>query len=154
MTDSLISILKTDEGSETPSDDKKGMSRLKLSILLIMLVYAGLALYSGSLLPLRLIKGTSMEPALHAGDVVLLKGVPLSDVRVGDIVAYDAPAAASGVSGGSKVILHRVVKTQVDGGALVLNTKGDNSDIDPWSVRASEFRGVQALRIRRAGPRD
>ncbi len=147
MADSLISMLKTDEDSETPSDEKKGMSRLKLSILLIMLIYAGLALYSGSLLPLRLIKGTSMEPALHAGDVVLLKGVPLSDVRVGDIVAYDAPAAASGVSGGSKVILHRVVKTQVDGGVLVLNTKGDNSDIDPWSVKSSEFRGVQAIRI-------
>ena len=51
MADSLISMLKTDEDSETPSDEKKGMSRLKLSILLIMLIYAGLALYSGSLLP-------------------------------------------------------------------------------------------------------
>ena len=140
--------MKIDEDSVTLSDEKKkGMSRLKLLTLLAMLVYAGLALYSGSVLPLRLIKGTSMEPALRAGDVVLLKSVPLSDVRVDDIVAYDAPDAASGVSGGSKVILHRVIKTQVSDGALVLNTKGDNSDVDPWSVRASEFRGVQSLRI-------
>ncbi|MCH9010850.1 MAG: signal peptidase I, partial [Chloroflexi bacterium] len=62
------------------------MTSVRLVILLLLFVYSGLSAYSGNFLPLRLVKGDSMEPTLTAGDVILLKSVPFSAIGDGDIV--------------------------------------------------------------------
>ena len=112
------------------------------------MLYSGLSAYSGSLLPLRLVKGESMEPALHAGDVVLIKRVPASQIREGDIIAYEIPDAAGiGSAGSLSGILHRVVGTKFKEGQRVLVTRGDNGEIDPWPVLPSAIQGKLELRI-------
>ncbi len=126
----------------------KGIVSVRLVVLLCLLLYSGLSAYSGSLLPLRLVKGASMEPALHAGDVVLVKRVSPSQIKEGDIIAYEIPDAAGASSAGSlSGILHRVVGTKVKEGQRVLITRGDNGEIDPWPVPPSAIQGKLELRI-------
>ena len=59
--------------------------------------------------------GTSMEPEYSAGDLVLTR--PVSEVRVGDVVAYRNPELG-------RTVLHRVVAKDGDR----LQFKGDNND--------------------------
>ena len=134
------------QDAQLPSQLKARMISVRLAILLLLFVYTGLSAYSGSFLPLRLVKGDSMEPTLAAGDVILLKSVPFSGIRDGDIVAYKAPAAAEAVNGPS-TILHRVQRTGVQDGSKVLFTKGDNSTADPWPVTSDLVQGELVLRV-------
>ena len=66
----------------------------------------------------RRVDGTSMLPTLEGGDLVVIQGVPMSQVHVGDIIVYGGNCSASGLS-----VVHRVV--EVTGAGLI--TKGDNN---------------------------
>lgn len=68
----------------------------------------------------RRVDGISMLPTLEGGDLVIIQGVPISDVHVGDIIVYNGICSASGES-----VIHRVVAVQSDG----LITKGDNNPL-------------------------
>ncbi|MDP6452774.1 MAG: signal peptidase I [SAR202 cluster bacterium] len=128
---------------------KKVITPDRVVLLAAVLLYLGLAIYSQSILPLRLTKGTSMEPAFHQGDVILVKKVSFSDIEVGDVVAFRTPEVFVGVSPGT--ILHRVTDIGVRDGQLALSTKGDNSDIDPFPVRPADVRGKAILRVKYIG---
>lgn len=69
----------------------------------------------------RRVDGTSMLPTLEGGDLVVIQGVPLSDVHVGDIVVYNNLCSRTGNS-----VVHRVVNITGSG----LTTKGDNNPSD------------------------
>lgn len=136
------------DDSQAKPAPKKGIVSVRLAVLLCLLLYSGLSAYSGSLLPLRLVKGESMEPALRAGDVVLIKRVAPSQIREGDIITYDIPDAA-GIDSATAPsgILHRVVGSKLKEGQRVLVTRGDNGEIDPWPVLPSAIQGKLELRI-------
>ena len=126
------------------------MISVRLAVLVLVFVYSGLSAYSGNFLPIRLVKGDSMEPTLTPGDVILLKSVPFSDIRNGDIIAYEAPVAAE-TGNGPGTILHRVQRTGVQNGSKVLFTKGDNSTADPWPVTPGLVQGELVFRVPRVG---
>ena len=67
----------------------------------------------------RRVDGTSMLPTLEGGDLVVIQGVPVSDVHVGDIIVYSGLCSTTGVS-----VVHRVVDKTNAGGLI---TKGDNN---------------------------
>ena len=74
----------------------------------------------------RRVDGTSMLPTLEEGDLVVVQGVPFSDLSVGDIIVYDPPCSATGAS-----VIHRVVGFS-EGGVV---TKGDNNGYaDPGPI--------------------
>jgi signal peptidase len=83
------------------------------------------------------ITGGSMEPTIHKGSVVFDRVVPVSDLRVGDVITFRPPDGVSQVT-------HRIVNaSRDDGGRPVFKTRGDaNQYADPWTV--SFPRGVQA----------
>lgn len=66
----------------------------------------------------RRVDGTSMLPTLEGGDLVVIQNVPLSDVKVGDIIVYNSLCSTSRIS-----VIHRVIN--ITGPGLV--TKGDNN---------------------------
>jgi len=66
----------------------------------------------------RRVDGTSMLPTLEGGDLVVIQGVPISDVHVGDIIVYGPPCSLTGSS-----VIHRVINDTSQG----LVTKGDNN---------------------------
>ena len=134
------------EGARRPSQPKARMISIRFTALVLLFLYSGLSAYSGSFLPIRLVKGDSMEPTLIAGDVILLKSVPFKDIEDGDIIAYEAPVAAE-TGNGPGTILHRVQRTGVQNGSGVLFTKGDNSSADPWPVSPRLVQGELALRV-------
>jgi signal peptidase I len=73
------------------------------------------------------ITGDSMAPAIDRGSVVLERHVPVSDLRVGDVVTFDPPSASE-VSG---PVTSRIV--EIEAGAA--RTQADASPRpDPWSL--------------------
>ncbi len=79
--------------------------------------------------------GTSMEPMLHAGDLVLVRSS--SAYHVGEVVAYHNPDI-------DEVVLHRIVA--VDDGRFVV--KGDNNSwLDSYRPAAPDIIGNMAGRV-------
>ncbi len=87
----------------------------------------------GPLTPV-LVRGVSMEPTYHAGDLVLCfrRGAPAP----GEIVAFRVPTG--------QLVIHRVVS--LDGDRV--RTRGDNvAHEDPWPTTTADVAGRARLRI-------
>ncbi len=66
----------------------------------------------------------SMEPALKVGGITVCKMVPVREIEVGDIIAFNN---LEGVK-----ITHRVVSVAEENGTMMFRTKGDaNEEEDP-----------------------
>lgn len=86
-----------------------------VEVVLGVLAVALLVLMALGYVTLAVIEGTSMEPTLQTGDVVVVvRGVKPGELSVGDIVVYRR---------GSSLIIHRVVSLGPSG----IVTKGDNN---------------------------
>jgi signal peptidase I len=86
------------------------------------------------------IVGTSMEPKLHRGDLVLVRSG--GDYRVGDVVAYQSRAL-------KRTVLHRIVS--IKGDRFVF--KGDANDfLDPGPIVRSDLLGSYWLTVGGAAP--
>lgn len=78
---------------------------------------------------LAVVEGTSMEPTLQSGDLVLvIKRVSLDDISLGDVIVYRR---------GRSLIIHRVVR--IEDGTII--TKGDNNLLLDPPVRFSDVVG-------------
>lgn len=138
-------------GSATPTEDnRKGGAHGAALLLVALVLYLGLAAYSGSFFPLRLVKGTSMEPTLKAGDIAVVKAVPVSRLKLGDVIAFDTPAPLR-TGGTPKAVLHRITGTDVKNGSAVFTTKGDNAASDAFPVQPSAIKGIMVARIPKIG---
>jgi len=73
----------------------------------------------------------SMRPRMPVGSVVIATQEPTAALRVGQVLVYQAPIPDK------RVVSHRVVSIKmVDGGAYIVQTKGDaNNAPDPWLAR-------------------
>jgi signal peptidase len=81
----------------------------------------------------------SMEPIFQPGDVLVVVPEPLSDVRAGQILSFQAPTP------GHRVESHRVMRVIHPGPHPTILTKGDaNSAPDPWRAR---LHGTTAWRM-------
>ena len=77
------------------------------------------------------VTGDSMSGTVERGSVVLEKPVPVSDLRVGDIITSRPPAE----SGIDTLLTHRIVS--IDG--TTLRTQGDaNAHVDPWAFQLTD----------------
>jgi signal peptidase I len=75
--------------------------------------------------------GGSMEPAIHRGSLVFDRVVPVSDLRVGDVITYVRPGTGDAVT-------HRIVRDERGPrGERVFRTQGDanrDSDLQPFTL--------------------
>jgi signal peptidase I len=86
----------------------------------------------------------SMKPKISAGDMVFVKNIESSDVKVGEIITFNA----SDNDIGKKLITHRVIRV-TDKGFL---TKGDNNNVqDNWIVNPADVVGEVSFIIPKAG---
>ena len=117
------------------------MSRLRtlVRLLVVVALLGGWALYLrptslGGPAVYLVIRGDSMSPTFESGDLVVLQA---SDrFAVGDVVGYRVPA---GELGAGRLVVHRIVGGDPDGGFVVL---GDgNPAIDPWQPTARDVVG-------------
>jgi signal peptidase I len=76
------------------------------------------------------VKSGSMEPTIGTGAMVLVRDIPASEIRVGDVVAVDRPDHTR--------VTHRVLAVTHQGFTASLVLKGDaNEDPDPEPVVVS-----------------
>jgi len=116
----------------TPHARRAG--RRALELVVTVLVVVAVLLFSGLVLGPR--TGTyqtttmltgSMAPALPEGALLLDVRVPVSELRPGDVVTFEAPVE------GRPVVSHRVLAVESHEGRPALRTKGDaNAAPDPW----------------------
>lgn len=74
----------------------------------------------------------SMEPAIAAGDVVVVEPISPAEAHVGDVVTFRDPEDQS------RLITHRVRSVRREGAHLWFVTQGDaNNTTERWRVAAS-----------------
>jgi len=90
---------------------------------------------------LNVVVSGSMEPAFYRGDIVAVEKADFlgihefnpKDVKVGDIVVYDAAWF-------DQPVIHRVINITEINGTTVYVIKGDNNDrVDPYYVTADQI---------------
>ncbi len=80
------------------------------------------------------VTGDSMEPTLHAGDLVVARGE--SSYGEGDVVAFRPPRHTGGRSA---VVIHRIVGGSPQEGFIM---RGDNNEgKDPWRISEGDILG-------------
>lgn len=115
-----------------------------IALLLLGMSFLGLMLFLNTSSPFLVVQGTSMEPTLHAGDLLLSKNVAPTDIKVGDIIAFDIPSDIQQRLKMPSKATHRVIGIEGQDGQMVFVTQGDNSDVDPFKVPSTSVRGVVA----------
>jgi signal peptidase I len=91
-----------------------------------------------------LVSGTSMQPNLQPGDLVVLRRLP--DYEIGDIVAFHLPEG----QGDRRVkVIHRIIGGSARSGYVL---QGDNrQEQDLWRPRPDEIHGEAWVRIPAVG---
>jgi len=80
------------------------------------------------------VRSPSMAPALGVGDLVVAERVAASDVRTGDVIAFQV--------GSGTTVTHRVVSLMAADDGPVFTTQGDaNGTPDPVATRAEQLQG-------------
>jgi signal peptidase I len=91
-----------------------------------------------------IVSGHSMEPALHAGDLVVARRQ--DTYRRGDVIAYHI---MKNQAGAGALVIHRIVGGSSRDGYV---TRGDNRSYrDPWRPRPVDIAGKMSLRVPRLG---
>jgi len=93
------------------------------------------------------IYGSSMEPTLHSGSLMMIQPINNpNEIKVGDIIVYNVPAAIRSFYNYPATVSHRVVSiSKVP--SLGFRTKGDNTGEDPFTIRPNDIRGTVGKQI-------
>ena len=97
-------------------------------------------------MPFMPVFGTSMEPALQAGNLILIEEVSPAEIEVGDIIIYNVPAMIRDYYNYPPVVAHRVIKINTERG-IHFRTQGDNTGEDPFAVRTTDLKGIVGKQI-------
>ena len=96
-------------------------------------------------MPFMPIFGSSMEPELQSGSLLMIEPAEASEVEVGDIIVYNVPSLIRDYYNYPPLVAHRVIK--VNKQLLTFRTAGDNTGEDPFSIRPQDLRGVVGKQI-------
>lgn len=112
-----------------------------IPILSVVSVYFGLQIILATKTPFITVASGSMSPALEAGDLIIIQGVPASTIQVGDIIVFDPPQGAR--------TIHRVTRIQtLQNGTIQFKTKGDaNPSEDLYWIPEQNIHGRVLHRI-------
>jgi signal peptidase len=125
------------------------VNHLKRALALIVIIAACMAgfLSIRGAMPFMPVFGTSMEPELKAGNLVLIEEVSPSDVEVGDVIVFTIPSLIRESYNYPPVVAHRVKEVYVKEYGTIFRTKGDNAGEDPFTVRPQDLRGKVSQQI-------
>ena len=85
--------------------------------------------------------GSSMEPALQSGNLMMIEPIEAKDVEVGDIIIYNVPRLIREYYSYPPVIAHRVIEVRTEP-RLGFRTAGDNTGEDPFTIMPGDLRGT------------
>lgn len=124
-------------------------SKMKRALTLVFVLAVCLTAFLAvrGTMPFMPVFGTSMEPELQAGNLILIKEKAPADVEVGDIIVYNVPSAIQDYYYYPAVVAHRVIEVRDTQFGIAWRTKGDNGGEDPFTVRAQDLRGTVSDQI-------
>lgn len=122
---------------------RRVIGRLLLTFAFCALALCGYQIASGRWHATPVLSG-SMRPGLQPGDVVITQRVPISDLKVRDVVVFHPPNEPG------RQTVHRIVKLTVKRGTTSITTRGDANTIDDPIV--SSLGGSTAYRVVRVVP--
>jgi signal peptidase len=127
---------------------QRGAIRRVFSILWFVLAFCGLGLAGyqvaiGQWHATPVLSG-SMRPGLQPGDIVVTHRVPITDLRVRDVVVFRPPDKADHLT------VHRIVKLTVKGPTTSITTWGDANTVADSTI--SSLKGTTAYRVERVVP--
>ncbi len=124
----------------------RGIKRALTLAFITALVIIGFLSVRGAM-PFMAIYGTSMEPVLHSGDLILIEEVDHNDIEVGDVIVFTIPSMVRQVYNYPAVVAHRVIKVEASERGTTFRTKGDNTGEDPFTVRTEDLKGQVSNQI-------
>lgn len=121
-------------------------------ILVGVTAYIGLALDRHVYPPIVPVEGTSMNPLLHFGDLVMLKRADYGHLRKGDVIAFRTTKDVQQKWNVPGSYVHRIVAVEKGAYGQQFQTKGDNvAGKDPfWTVEQNVI-GIYAGKIKSGG---
>jgi signal peptidase I len=122
---------------------RKGSSTLVLVLAFCALAFAGYQVKTGQWHATPVLSG-SMRPAMQPGDVVITQRVPISALRVRDVVVFYPPNQTAHQT------VHRIVSLTVKGNTTSITTWGDANLVADAAV--SSLEGTTAYRMVRVVP--
>jgi hypothetical protein len=122
------------------------MKRL-LGLLFIVLICIMGYLSIWGFLPVSPVIGSGMAPEIQSGTLLVTEPLTVVGARPEDIVVYDVPSPLRDRYGYPPVVARRVVRVIYGPSGTQLLIKGDNVDVDPFPVNASDIKGVVRYRI-------
>ncbi|SKA93328.1 signal peptidase, endoplasmic reticulum-type [Agreia bicolorata] len=133
--------VRSDSPASTAYGRRRGVVREVLLNIASVLGAACIALTLAALLfniTLIMFKTGSMSPTIPAGSLALVREIPASEAKVGDVVTVDRPDQLP--------VTHRVVATEPGvGGQTILTLRGDANPVDdPAPYTVSTVRIVMA----------
>ncbi len=124
-----------------------GIIKRTITLMAIVIVCVIAFLSIRGTLPFIPVFGTSMEPVLHAGDLIIMEKVSPYDIEVGDIIVFSVPKQVREFYNYPLVVSHRVKAVRDAPTGLTFRTQGDNSGEDPFTVRSQDIRGQVSKQI-------
>jgi len=97
-------------------------------------------------MPFIPIFGSSMEPTLQSGALLMIEPIEPQDVKVGDIIVFNVPSMVRDYYNYPPIVSHRVIEVKKQP-SLSFRTKGDNTGEDPFTIRAQDLRGTVGNQI-------
>lgn len=101
-------------------------------------------------MPFMPIFGTSMEPTLQSGSLLMIEPMDAKEVEVGDIIVYNVPPLVREYYNYPPVVAHRVIEIKKIP-SLGFRTAGDNTGEDPFTIRPQDLRGTVGNQIPNLG---
>jgi signal peptidase I len=118
-----------------------------LGLLFILLICAAGYLSIWGYLPFVPVIGSGMEPEIRSGSLLVTQPLMAADIKEGDIVIYNVPPLVHERYDYPPVVTRRVVEVINGPSGLQLQTRGDNTDADPFLVKAQDIKGAVKYRI-------
>lgn len=123
--------------SSGPSRARRLLSNLALVAVLALAGLGAAAVISGQY-QIRPVLSGSMRPGLAVGGVVVTERVPITALKVRDVVVFHRPDKPE------ELMVHRIIALTPGASGPVVQTQGDANTVpDPWTVT---LRGTTAYR--------
>jgi signal peptidase I len=117
--------------------NSKSISK-SLIVLIIIVLSFGIALavlFFGTILlfgltaPFFEVVSDSMIPTLQINDTIIVRQIPFSDLKIGDIIVFSSPYNSS------QIVVHRIIdRFEIVNDTTIIRTQGDNNTFSIFGV--------------------
>ncbi len=155
-------IMKNNHNNKSEKEEEKPKSKKRIIIAVVTIAFAFFGSFFAFFImqitlntetPVVVVESGSMEPTIYRGDLLIVRGIPASEIRNGtiedmdgDIIVFDAQGVWSNPP--AEPIVHRVVDKKFEDGIWQFRTKGDNNLLtDQGWVPEDNIFGVVVFKI-------